>query len=215
MAKTKTSAADIGCFAVVAMVFVLAIVGPIALAIWCVFCELRALAYRTVHSVHDVLNPQEQAELANAEVQVSHIEDEIERSVRYGLASGFSQRADRMFDARRVKARDLNIVLESLYLRRSDAQLTYDEVYRRLGRRMSRWLNARASLFGSRAALIAYVVVFIAVVASSGADLSLSTLMFGEAGSGSTRMGASISAMVVAIIAMLIVRSKTVASLAS
>ncbi|WP_332660871.1 hypothetical protein [Brevundimonas sp.] len=213
MAKTKTTAADLGCIAVAGLILLLAVAGPLALAIWCIFSELRARAHRGVRSVHEVLDPNERTELENAEALLDHFNDEIERSVGYGLRSGFSQRADGMFDARRIKARELNYLLESLQAKRNDAQLRYDEVQRRLGGRMSRWLNARAGLVGSRTALITFVVVFVAVVASTGGNLSLSSLLFGEPGAGSTRMTASFTAMAVAIVAMLIARSTTRASL--
>lgn len=122
MGRRKTTAAGIGCFSVLALLAALAVLGPLALAVWSVICELRARRYRHIKSLHDALTIDDQATLEQAERQLRHYEDRIQQAMHQGIASGFARRVDGLFDGRRSQARDLNATIEALQTQRDIAQ---------------------------------------------------------------------------------------------
>jgi hypothetical protein len=216
MARRKTTAADIGCLAVVFLLAALAFIGPLALAGWSLFCELRALAYRNIRSVRDVLSADEQAMLERAEQQCDHYEDLIAQTMHQGIALGFARRADGLFDARRMQARDLNTRIEALQNQRDIALSNLGHLQNTLGRKLSGWLNAMSGLTGARAGIIAFLVCFIAVTAFTGGSLAPGDLMFGsplaEPGS---RFGTSLASVGVAAVAMFMAGSISRSALAA
>ena len=107
MGRRKTTAAGIGCFSVLALLAALAVLGPLALAVWSVICELRARRYRHIKSLHDALTIDDQATLEQAERQLRHYEDRIQQAMHQGIASGFARRVDGLFDGRRSQAREM------------------------------------------------------------------------------------------------------------
>lgn len=215
MARRKTTAGDLGCLAAIILIGVFAVLGPFALACWCIFAELRALAHRGAASVHDVLSDQEKLELNAAESRVRQLEAEYSQTLQRGVSLGFAQRQDGLFDARRPQARAMNAVLERLRLQHEHASARNDEVLSRLGGRMTAWLNARSGLIGARAALVTFVVCFVGFVAVGGGPLDLHSLMFGGAAADGSRLGASFGAMSVAVVVLLIVQATVKKSLAS
>lgn len=215
MAKRKATAGDLGCLAAILLVAVLAVLGPLALACWCLFAEIRALAYRGVRSLDDVLSSEEKRELENAERIVEALDAKISQTLQRGLASGFAQRADGMFDARRPQARAMNAVLDTLYTQRTNAVYSSEEVMRRLCGRMNAWLAARSGLIGARAAIVAFVICFIGIVAATGGRLNLSALLFGDVTGSGSRLGGSLGAMTIAILVLLVAQSVAKKSLAA
>lgn len=215
MAGRRATRGDVGCLAFVLLAALLAVLGPFALACWCVFAELRALAHRGAASVHDVLTDQEKSDLHAAERRMQALDAQYDQMLQRGFASGFVQRADGMFDARQPQARSLNTLLEQLQTQRDQAMRTYDEVMGRLGKRMNAWLTAKAGLIGARAALVTFVACFVGFVAMAGGRLDLFSLMFGSDTEGGARLGASFGAMLVAIGVLVVVQSAMKKSLAS
>lgn len=214
MARTQVKPANAGCMAAIVLVAVLAFLGPFALAVWSVICELRALFGKSANSIQEVLNDEEVAELDIAEDRVSRVNLEINGKLQQGLAAGCFQRADGLFDERRQVARSINIALEGLLLQRRGVEGQRDLIRQRLAQRVSKWLDARSSLFASRAALLTFVITFAGCLITTGGSHSIAGLLFGEPGASSARMGASLLAITVAIIVMLITRSSVRASLA-
>lgn len=216
MAKRKTSAADIGCVAVVALLAALAILGPLALAVWSVFCELRARRYRHVRSLQDVLSVDEQVTLEQAEQQLRQYEDRIGQAMHQGIASGFARRNDGLFDARRSQARDLNAMIEALQNQRDMALAQFDQVQGSLGRKLGSWLNAMSSLAGARAGVVAFILSFVAITAMAGGSLTPSDLLFGGAADEpGARLGASLLSVGIAALAMFAAGSISRSSLAA
>jgi hypothetical protein len=180
MARRKTTAADIGCLAVVVLLAALALLGPLALAVWSIFCELRALAYRNIRSVRDVLSADEQAMLELAEQQCDRYESLISQTMHRGIASGFARRADGLFDARRFQARELNTTIEALQNQRDIALSNLGHLQNTLGRKLGGWLNAMSGVTGARAGVIAFIVSFVTVTAFTGGSLTPTDLLFGS-----------------------------------
>lgn len=215
MARRKATGAEAGCFGILILIAILAVVGPIALACWCIIAELRALGHRGARSVHEVLTPQEQAELRWADRQLENADVAVQRTLQSGLAAGFATRADGMFDARKYAARDLNMVLEDHLLRRHSAMVQRDAIYVRLGSRMDAWLNARADVVGARAAIISFIIAFVVMVAAQDRSLQPAALLFGAGQDAGSRLAASLTAIACAVVVFLIARSRTRASLAA
>lgn len=214
MARTQVKPANAGCMAAIVLVAILAVLGPLALAAWSVFCELRALFGKSANSMSEVLTDAEVAELDLVENDVDRVNRDINVQYQQGLAAGCIQRADGLFDERRYQARDINMALQGLLQRQNSLQGQRDVIRQRLAQRVSKWLDAKSSLFASRAALLTFVVTFAGFQIATGGGHSISGLIFGEPGATSGRMSASLLAITLAIIAMLITRSTVRASLA-
>ena len=215
MARSKATGAGAGCFGILILIAILAVIGPIALACLCIIAELRALGHRGARSVHEVLTPQEQAELQWADRQLEDADVAVQRTLQSGLAAGFATRADGMFDARKYAARDLNMVLEDHLLRRHSAMVQRDAIYARLGGRMDTWLNARADVVGARASIISFIIAFVIMVAAQDGSLQPAALLFGTGQDVGSRLAASLTATGCAVVVFLIARSSTRASLAA
>jgi len=216
MAKRKTTAADVGCFAVLALLAALAIIGPLALAIWSVFCELRARRYRHVRSLQDVLSVDEQEILKQAEQRLQHYEGRIQQAMQQGVASGFTRRADGLFDARRFQARDLNATIMALQDRLDLEQAQFDQIQGALGRKLDAWLNVMSSRAGARAGVIAFILSFVAITAMAGGSLSPSDLLFGSSlEEPGARLGTSLLSVSIAAVLMLATGSISRSSLAA
>lgn len=214
MARRKSSSGDAGCVGVVLLVAVMAVLGPLALACWCVFCELRAWG-KGAHSAVDILmTPEEEAELEHAANVHAALDQDVENVFQHGFSQGFELRADGRFDARNKDARSLNHYLEQLLSDRHAAQSSLDAVRWRLGRKMEEWLNARSSLIAARVGLASFIAVFIGVSAYSGASLTPSALLFGAGQDAGGRMIASLTAVVVTLVVVFITRSTIRSNLA-
>jgi hypothetical protein len=192
----------------------MAVLGPLALACWCVFCELRAWGKGAHTAVDILLTPEEEADLERAANVHDALDQDVERVFQHGYSQGFQLRSDGRFDARNPDARSLNHYLEQLLSDRHDAQAALDAVRRRLGRKMDEWLNARSSLIAARVGLAAFIAVFIGVSAYTGASLTPSALLFGTGQDAGSRMLASLTAIVVTLVAVFIARSTVRSNLA-
>lgn len=199
--------------AVIVLIAVVAVLGPLALACWCVFCEIRAWGHGAHEDIDAVLTDQEAAELQRARQIVQGLEADIDHAFRRGFSQGFELRADGLFDARRPGARAANSLLSQLIRDRDGARWGLDAVQRRLDQRMLAWLNARTSLVGARAGLIVFIIAFIGVVAYSGASLTPEALLFGTGQDAGGRLAASLTAIGCALVAVFIGRSIARASL--
>lgn len=216
MARRKTSAADVGCLAVALLLAALAFLGPLALAVWALICEVRARPYRHARSLHDVLSADEQAIMVRAEREVEHYDEEIARVMQRGLAAGFVRRADGLFDARRFQARELNTLIETLSANREMALRRLDEVQTTLGDKLGRWLNTMSSLAGARAGLVAFALSFISITALGGGSLGPADLLFGGPGvDPGSRLAASLASVGIAAVAMFAAGSIRRSSLAA
>lgn len=216
MAKRKTTAGDVGCLAVVILIAALAVLGPFAIAVWCVFCELRARRYRHVRVIGDVLTADEQAAFAQAERQVDQYDQQIAKALRRGDQAGYTRRADGLFDGRRVDARNLNQMIETLQHQRDNARAHLDHLQSTLGRKLGQWLTAVSSLAGARAAVITFIVSFILVMALAGESLAPADLLFGDPnGEPGARLGVSFLSVGLAGLAMFVVGSRRRAALAA
>jgi len=192
----------------------MAVLGPLALACWCVFCELRAWG-KGAHAPVDILmTPEEEADLERAANVHAALDQDVERVFQHGLSQGFQQRSDGRFDARNPDARSLNHYLEQLLSDRHAAQAALDAVRRRLGRKMDEWLNARSNLIAARIGLAVFIAVFIGVCAYSGASLTPSALLFGAGHDAGGRMLASLTAIVITLVVVFITRSTVRSNLA-
>ncbi|KQP45385.1 hypothetical protein ASF31_09435 [Brevundimonas sp. Leaf280] len=215
MARRKSTGAEAGCFGILILIAILAVIGPLALACWCIIAELRALGHRGARSVHEVLTPQEQAELLWADRQLEDADVAVQRTIQSGLAAGLVTRADGMFDERKYAARNLNMVLQDGLLRQSSAMAQREAIYSRLGGRMDAWLNARAGVVGARAGIISFVVAFVIMVAVQDGSLQPAALLFGTGQDAASRLAASLTAIACAVVVLLITRSTARASLAA
>ncbi|WP_300578169.1 hypothetical protein [Phenylobacterium sp.] len=197
----------------VLLVAALAFLGPIVLAVWTILAELRAKSHKGAQTAREVLTDQERATLSKYEGRLEAIRREYGRLDRKGDMAGLARRQDGRFDARNVAARQLNAELGDLEARHAALQAEYDGVSNSLATRMEKWLNARARVVGSRAALLTFAIAFTVIVAANGASLAPGALLFGTGQDGGVRTWASACAVVVAAIVYWTTASATKKSL--
>lgn len=213
MARRKSNGAEAGCFAVLALIAIIAVIGPLALACWCIFAELRALGHRGARTVHEVLTPHEQFELQQADRQFEDADAAVKKALQSGLAAGFATRSDGMFDERKYGARDLNTALGGHLMRRHSVMVNRNNIYIRLRARTESWLTARAEMVGARAGIVSFIIVFVIMVATLHGSLQPTALLFGAGEDASSRLIASLTAVGCAVVVTLIARSSARTSL--
>ena len=186
------------------VLFLIAIIGPFAIAAWALFNEARSRRPFYSGPASSLVDPAEQKALHQFDAELGQINKSVDRVFARG--HGLHQRSDGLFDERSYKGRDLNSELYGLFSRRSSVQTQRETLARRIGGRIGGWLSARSQLFGARAALLTYVAVFcfIGLNGTSSAAATSNVFAFSDPASDSARIAASLGATSLAAIAMLI-----------
>jgi hypothetical protein len=143
--------------AAVAALIGLAIVAPIALFIWWVFCETQRLIQPRAKPA---LTPNERDQLEELDNLLIEYQDSRASILKIGDESGIPRRGDNLFDGRYGPAREINSQFEQLNSDITKLNVAKSEIENRLSAKIDNWTAIRGRSTGARVGVALYLAIF-------------------------------------------------------